>query len=51
MRLTVLTFFLLLTLAVTGGCGIKPKAVDAPAGTEKDSFPKTYPNPAPDPHP
>jgi hypothetical protein len=51
MRLTVLTFFLLLTLTMAGGCGIKPGNVDAPPGTQKDSFPKTYPDPATDPHP
>jgi hypothetical protein len=48
MRLTVLTFFLVLALTA---CGIKPRAVDAPPGTEQDTFPKTYPDSAADPHP
>lgn len=51
MRLTVLSFCLVLALAAAGGCGIKPKNVDPPAGTEKDTFPRTYPDPATDPHP
>jgi hypothetical protein len=51
MRLTVLSFCLVLALAAVSGCGIKPKNVDAPGGTEKDTFPRTYPNPATDPQP
>lgn len=42
MRLIVL---LLLALTVAG-CGIKPGRVDPPAGIEKDSFPRTYPDPS-----
>lgn len=32
-------------------CGIKPANVDPPAKVKKDSFPRTYPDPATDPAP
>lgn len=48
MRLIVLTIGLSLTLAA---CGIKPNQVSAPPELKKDTFPKTYPDPATDPKP
>jgi hypothetical protein len=51
MRLTAPTSCLLLALALTGGCGIKPVKVDPPASVKHDTFPKTYPDPATDPQP
>ncbi len=51
MRLTVLPFFLAFAMLAATGCGVKPNKVDAPAGVEKDTFPRTYPNPATDPAP
>lgn len=45
--------FLSLTMAIVllAACGIKPAAVDPPQGEEKDYFPRTYPDPSPDPNP
>ncbi|MFH1158104.1 MAG: hypothetical protein V1721_04375 [Pseudomonadota bacterium] len=51
MRLIIISLCLTMALAAVGGCGIKPGKVDPPAGTEKDYFPKTYPDPSTDPHP
>lgn len=52
MRITVVS--LMLAMVLLTGCGVKPSAVDPPAGTEKgakDPFPKTYPDPSTDPDP
>lgn len=49
MRLTAVSC--LLALFLLTGCGVKPSAVDAPQGAEKDQFPKTYPDPSTDPGP
>jgi hypothetical protein len=54
MRLTDRSFCLVLALALAaavGGCGIKPSKLSPPPGVQKDSFPKTYPDPATDPKP
>ena len=53
MKLTVLSFHLTLALALVavGGCGIKPNKVSPPPSVQKDTFPKTYPDPATDPKP
>lgn len=45
-RFTALSLCLILILA---GCGIKPGDVSPPAGTDKDAFPRVYPDPATDP--
>lgn len=44
--LTLMTAVLLLA-----ACGIKPADVDPPQGEERDYFPRTYPDPSPDPNP
>ncbi|MCK5518163.1 MAG: hypothetical protein KAI61_02015 [Alphaproteobacteria bacterium] len=51
MRLIIMSLCLTLTLSAVSGCGIKPSEIDPPAGTEKDYFPKTYPDHSTDPHP
>ena len=51
MRLIIMSLCLTLTLSVVVGCGIKPSKVDPPTETEKDYFPKTYPDHSTDPHP
>lgn len=48
MKIIALSLCLTMLLA---GCGVKPTKVDAPAGVVKDTFPKTYPDPATDPGP
>ena len=47
MRLTI--FYILLSVFILGGCGIKPNTLNAPAGTAQDNFPKTYPDISTDP--
>ena len=49
MRATAVS--LLLAMFLLTGCGVKPGAVDPPAGEGRDHFPKTYPDPATDPSP
>jgi hypothetical protein len=49
MRITAV--FLCLAMLLLAGCGIKPPKVDPPPGTEKDYFPRTYPDPSTDPRP
>lgn len=52
MRLAVFSFLLAFLMAGTlTGCGVKPAAVDPPAGAGKDKFPAVYPDPANDPAP
>ena len=48
MKIIVLSLCATLLLA---GCGVKPTKVDPPAGVQKDTFPKTYPDPTTDPGP
>lgn len=54
MRLTVLSAGPLVALSLLlalSACGVKPNELDPPPGVKKDSFPKTYPDPANDPKP
>jgi len=46
MKLIILSFSLLVIIAVTSSCGIKPKELDYP---KKTTFPKTYPDISMDP--
>lgn len=45
--------FLLISLMALSlsACGIKPEHVDPPVGTEKQTFPRTYPDISNDPRP
>lgn len=38
---------LILALFLPAACGVKPRAVDPPAGVSPDPFPQTYPAPRP----
>jgi hypothetical protein len=46
-RLCVAVTLVLLTLS-SAACGKKPNQIDPPPGIEKDTFPRTYPDPATD---
>jgi hypothetical protein len=50
MKRTALLAALIFALAFSAGCGIKPKSLSAPAGSEDITYPRTYPDPANDPH-
>lgn len=44
-------FLLCMTTVALIGCGIKPKTLSPPEGSEKTEFPRQYPDPATDPKP
>lgn len=50
MKRPALLAALVVTVALTAGCGIKPKNLSAPKGAEDITYPRTYPDPANDPH-
>ena len=47
----MLRYVLMIVLLSLTACGIRPDEVDPPPGAEKVVFPRTYPDPSPDPRP
>jgi hypothetical protein len=50
MRIRLFLVSLVLAATLTAGCGIKPKELSPPKGAEDIDYPRTYPDPANDPH-
>ena len=51
MKNVLIRVFIVFSVLLTAGCGVKPPYVDPPNGAEHDTFPKTYPNIITDPQP